>query len=271
MNKDYYFMLRNTPNTESLIIEYGFIDNIKDAQKLKKNYKDYVDAVVDAVIEYKNIPINNDYYTVKKGDTLWSVAKKYNISVNELKSLNNLDSNMLSIGQKLKIKENNNEIIIDIDDIPNTYEVKKGDTLYSIANKYNTTVDKLKDINNLIDNTLSVGQILLINDEKTIDNFDNSYIVKKGDTLYSIANKYNTTVDKLKDINNLNDNTLSIGQILYINNDNNIFDNYIVKKGDTLYSIANKYKISIDDLKRINNLNTNILSIGQTLKIPINN
>ena len=103
---------------------------------------------------------------------------------------------MLSIGQKLKIKENNNEIIIDIDDIPNTYEVKK------------------------------------------------------GDTLYSIANKYNTTVDKLKDINNLNDNTLSIGQILYINNDNNIFDNYIVKKGDTLYSIANKYKISIDDLKR---------------------
>ena len=169
MNKDYYYMLRNTPNTESIIVEYGFIDNAKDAQKLRNNYKDYVDAVVEAVLEYKNIPINNnneDYYTVKKGDTLWSIANKYNISVNELKALNNLNSNMLSIGQKLKIKEDN-DIIIDIPDIPNIYVVEKGDTLYSIANKFNTTVNNLKDINNLIDNTLSIGQILLIKNEGT--------------------------------------------------------------------------------------------------------
>ena len=72
MSKDYYYMLRNTQNAETVIVEYGFIDNIKDANKLKNNYKAYADAVIDAVIEYKNIiPADSSYYIVKKGDTLF--------------------------------------------------------------------------------------------------------------------------------------------------------------------------------------------------------
>ena len=263
MSKDYYYMLRNTPNTEAIIIEYGFIDNVRDANRLKNNYKDYVDAVIDSIIEYKNIPINDnkEYYIVKKGDTLWSIANKYNITVEELKELNNLNSNVLSIGQKLKINK------IDIPDIPNTYVVEKGDTLYSIANKFNTTVDNLKDINNLINNTLSIGQILLIKDEENniVQETNDYYIVQKGDTLWSIANKYNISVNELKSINNKTNNSLSINEKLIIPFNNNT---YTVKKGDTLYSIANKYNTTVNKLKEINNLSNNVLSINQELLLP---
>lgn len=74
-NKDYYYMLRNTPNTEALIVEYGFLDNASDANKLKNNYKKYAEAVVKAVTEYagyKYVPLaGSDYYVVKKGDTIF--------------------------------------------------------------------------------------------------------------------------------------------------------------------------------------------------------
>ena len=279
-SKDYYYMLRNTPNAETVIVEYGFIDNVRDARRLRENYKDYADAVIEAVLEYKNIPISETgYYTVKKGNSLWSIANKYNTTVNEIKAINNLSSNTLSIGQKLKIP--NNDIIdkgddIDIPLLPNTYIVQSGDTLYKIANNYGVTVNELKDLNNLTSNTLSIGQEIKI-PEYNIE-IPNSYVVEKGDTLYSIANKYNVKIDDIKNINNLTSNTLSIGQILLLPNNinqniNDIeitddYDYYTVKKGDTLYSISNIYGISVDELKELNNLTTNTLSIGEFLKVP---
>lgn len=90
----------------------------------------------------------------------------------------------------------------------------KGDSLYKIANKFNTTVNALKEKNNLTSNTLSIGQKLLIPTTSTKNKL--TYTVKKGDNLYSIARTYNTTVDKLKSLNNLTSNTLSIGQTLIL-------------------------------------------------------
>ena len=93
--------------------------------------------------------------------------------------------------------------------------VQVGDTLYSIAKKYNTTVDRIKSLNNLTSNTLSIGQILKI--PTSNENISTkTHIVQVGDTLYSIAKKYNTTVDTIKNLNNLPNNTLSIGQVLKI-------------------------------------------------------
>ena len=91
-------------------------------------------------------------YTVSKGDTLYSIGKKFNINIDKLKDVNNLTSNMLSIGQK---------IIIPIED-DLTYVVKSGDTLYNIAKKFNTTVDELKKLNNILSDVLSIGQILIV-------------------------------------------------------------------------------------------------------------
>ena len=151
----------------------------------------------------------------------------------------------------------------------NIYIVKSGDSLYSIARKYNTTVDELKKLNNLSSNILSIGQVLKIpSTSGTNNNKSNIYIVKSGDSLYSIAGKYNTTVDELKKLNNLSSNILSINQVLKVPSNNTSDITYIVKSGDSLYSIARKYQITVDDIKKYNNLTSNLLSIGQILKIP---
>jgi len=156
----------------------------------------------------------------------------------------------------------------------NTYTVKKGDSLYQIALKYGTTVDKIKKLNNLTTDFLKNGQILQI-PEKEEENETtplNIYIVQKGDSLYQIAKKYNTTVDELKKINNLTSNTLSIGQKIILptksSQDTTEYEYYIVQKGDSLYQIGLKYNITTGELKKINNLSSNLLNIGQKLKVP---
>ena len=265
---DYNQLIRDTKNNESIIIYYGNIDNEKEATFLKNNLNEIGEAIVIAITSYLNIPytpINSNYYIVKSGDSLYSIAKKYNTTINELKQLNNLKSNNLSINQVLKIPTNSEEFNKYI-----TYTVQKGDSLYSISKKYNTTVDKIKNINNLTNNALSIGQVLKIPSSSKEENTTvTNYIVKSGDSLYSIAKKYNTSIDKIKQLNNLNSNLLSIGQTLKIPNSNNTTDlTYKVVSGDSLYSIAKKYNTTVDKIKTNNNLNSNLLSIGQILKIP---
>lgn len=269
-SKDYYFIHRNTGNLEPLIVEYGFIDNTKDVEFLKENYEELAEAVISAVANYIGVPYTppegliTNTYVVQKGDTLYSIANKLGTTVSELKKENNLTSNTLQIGEVLRIPTK--EIY---EEEENIYIVKKGDSLYSIANKYNTTVDELKRINNLTSNILSIGQVLKLPSDKAsnVEKEENtiSYTVQKGDSLYSIARKYNTTIDRIKDLNNLTTNLLSIGQVLLIPTDTNLETTYTVQKGDSLYSIAKKYNTTVDRLKQLNNLTSNLLSIGQIL------
>lgn len=320
-SKDYYFIHRNTGNLEPLIVEYGFIDNTKDVEFLKENYKELAEAVISAVANYIGVPytppegITTNTYVVQKGDSLYSIANKLGTTVSELKKENNLTTNTLQIGEVLRIptkeiyegEENvyivqkgdtlysiaaaNNTTVDELKKANNltsnilstgqllkipsallpesTYIVKKGDSLYSIANKYNTTVDELKRINNLTSNILSIGQVLKLPSDKVsnVEKEENtiSYTVQKGDSLYSIARKYSTTIDKIKDLNNLTTNLLSIGQVLLIPTDTNLETTYTIQKGDSLYSIAKKYDTTVDRLKQLNNLKSNLLSIGQIL------
>lgn len=153
------------------------------------------------------------------------------------------------------------------------YTVKSGDSLYSIARIYNTTVDKIKVLNNLTSNNLSIGQTLRIPNSGEESGENNLiYTVVSGDSLYSIARKYKTTVDEIKTLNNLTTNTLSIGQNLKIPISNNSitqnYTNYTVVSGDSLYFIAKKFNTTVNEIKILNNLSSNLLSIGQMLKIP---
>lgn len=197
-------------------------------------------------------------YTVKKGDTLYGISKMFNTTVDELKKLNNLNTNTLSIGQQLVIPSNENEI---------TYIVKVGDTLYSIARKYNVTVDELINLNNLSTTNLYPGQQLLIKS----NNNEIEYLVKGGDNLYSIAKRYNTTVEAIKEKNNLTTNLLSIGQILIIPLTEELptYKEYEVKRGDSLYNIAKLFNTTVESIMNYNNLPTTILTVGQILKIPL--
>ena len=228
-------------------------------------------------------PDNMFMYTVKKGDSLYSIARAYNTSVNDIISLNNLKSTSLSIGQVIRIPEK----YTPPDDmvIPTyvNYTVKKGDSLYSIAKKYNTTVDAIVKDNNLKNTNLSLGQNLKIrstSDNTTIEECfgeaytppttENTinYTVKKGDSLYNIAKKYNTSVSDILKASNLTSTNLSIGQVLKIPTTSNSTGRvYTVQKGDSLYSIAKKFNTSVDSIKSKNNLKSNTLSIGQKLII----
>ena len=202
-------------------------------------------------------------YIVKKGDTLYGISKQFGVTPEAIRKNNNLKSNNLTIGQTLKIPTKETFFF---------YIVKKGDTLYKIARKYNITVGELSRINNLKSNILDVGEQLYIPLHSEESNNSEIYIVKRGDTLYKIAQKYNITINELKKINNLKDNNLTIGQILKITTDDNsnISSDYIlytVKAGDTLTSLAKKYKMTPAEIKEINNLKTDELIPGQTLKL----
>ena len=267
-SKDYYYIIRNTPNNETLIVEYGFLDNEADAKRLKSNYKKYAEAVVRAVTlygGYKYVPVSgSNYYVVKKGDSLWSIARANGLTVDELKSLNNLSSNVLHVGDTLLISSADST---GDDGNDNYYVVKSGDTLWSIARKYNLSVNELKALNNLSSNVLSVGQRLIVGKESS-----NDYVVSAGDTLWAIARKFNVSVDDIKALNNLSSNNLSIGMILkiplYSNKQNEETNVYVVKSGDSLWSIARMFNSTVDEIKSLNSLKSNVLRIGQRLVVP---
>ena len=286
-SQDYYYIIRDTNPLQSLLVEYGFIDNANDANKLRKNLNSYVEGVVKAIADYSNVPyappsstpvINDQVYTVQKGDTLYSIARRYNISVADLKSINNLTGDGLSVGQKLYL------VPLQDDIIPSntiTYTVQRGDSLSKIASLYNTTVKEIKSLNNLISDILQVGQQLVIpileeNGDDMVPEVDGyqEYIVQPGDSLSRIATLFNTSIDDIKSLNGLTSNIILVGQVLKIPNEvdagNNFdqYEEYTVQKGDSLWKIAKEYNLSVDDIVDFNGLTSLNLKIGDILKIP---
>jgi LysM repeat protein len=178
-----------------------------------------------------NIPDNkNDmafFHTVQKGETLFSIAKKYNVTVEGLKELNKLKSNEIAPATRLIINPNQ-PAVNDHEEsvVPGYHVVKQGETLYSIARKYNTSVQELTALNELVNNTVTVGQELVIvplNGEKVeekepdLNSTEPIYhTVKEKETLYSISRKYNVPVEAIRKLNNMMDNTLSVGQKLRV-------------------------------------------------------
>lgn len=215
-----------------------------------------------------------DRYIVQRGDTLWNISKRLDTSVDELKRLNNLNNNLLYVGQELKVPN-----YMTATDTNVTYIVKRGDTLYSIANSNNVSVKDLKTYNNLTNDNLSIGQIIKIPEstsivtpsEDEIINEKSVYVVKAGDTLYSIAKSFNTTVDNLKELNGIVSDILTIGTSLFI--PGTTLSDIIVHKvmsGDSLWSLANKYNTTVDAIKQLNNLASDLLTIGQDLQVKRN-
>lgn len=207
-SKDYDELLKNTGNIETIIINYGSVNNQNDIKNLKNEYIKYAESIIKVIATQLGVPYSytlDNEYIVQKGDSLWSISRKYGISVDELKNYNNLKTNTLNINQILKIPSPGSSSLN-----TKTYTVAKGDSLWSISQKFNTTVNELKNLNNLSSNLLSIGMIL------KIPSNNRTYIVKKGDSLWSISRANNTTVDKIKSLNNLNNNILSIGQELIL-------------------------------------------------------
>lgn len=226
--------------------------------------------------ETKTDPVFNETttnYTVGSGDTLSGLAKKYNTTVNHIKELNGLISDTIYIGQTLKMpagQQTMSQLA--------TYQVVAGDSLSVIAKRFNTTVDALKQLNNLTSDTIYVGQTLQISGAPQSENnvatgSVTSYTVVAGDALSVIAKKFNTTVDHIKQLNNLTGDIIYVGQVLKVsgsetqNTTVNTTD-YKVVSGDSLSVIAKRNGTTVDQIKQLNHLTSDVIYVGQILKIP---
>ncbi len=159
----------------------------------------------------------------------------------------------------------------------NTYVVRRGDSLYSIANRLGVSVEALKNANGISGNLITIGQVLTI--PGSTDKIPGDYVVytvKRGDSLWNIANNYNVSVNDIVDYNNLGTTLLQVGQQLLIptggidmpTENDEMGITYVVRSGDSLWSIAKRYDVSVDELKSANGLTSNLLAIGQELVIP---
>ena len=237
-------------------------------------------------------------YQVKNGDSLWSIATTNNVSVANLKSWNNLKSDVIYIGQKLTIKTNTPAPTLKPtpgnaglgSSTPSTatsnYQVKNGDSLWSIATANHVSVANLKSWNNLKSDVIYIDQKLTIKGstptvsgntttETTVTTnptIASDYQVKSGDTLWGIANTHNLSIVSLKALNNLKSDTITVGQRLIIQSipqntpvKENIKKTYKVSSGDSLWAIAAKLNTSVVKLKELNHLKTDIIFVGQSL------
>lgn len=151
------------------------------------------------------------------------------------------------------------------------YVVRSGDTLWLLAQRFGTTVDAIKKLNGLTGDDLQIGQVLRIPTAVSSDGSYFEYVVRPGDTLWLLARRYDTTVDAIIRLNGLPNDNLSIGQILKIPSAGETpapYFEYTVRSGDSLWMLAQRFGTTVDDIKRLNGLSSDNLSIGQVLRIP---
>lgn len=212
--------------------------------------KDTTSSRAVASNDYKS---KTKYHTVRRGESLGVISNKYGVSVADLKSWNNLRSNTIGYGKKLKIrtfekvkalpsevkplvdKEENTAIAsnekAEPTETPEFYTVQKGDNLNSIAKKFGVTVAELKELNNMEDSNVMLDTKLKIIKaenvevaelkEKSTTKTSNYYIVQKGDNLGSIAKKHEVTIAEIQEWNDLKDTNVKLGGKLLILKESN--------------------------------------------------
>ncbi|MDQ1000298.1 LysM repeat protein [Neobacillus niacini] len=173
-----------------------------------------------------------------------------------------------------------------------TYTVQKGDTLSKIASKHQTSVPKIKELNGLTSDRIYPNQTLTVSatneqsqPEVTPSTSTSDYVVKSGDYLGKIAKLFSTTVAELISLNGLNSDRIYIGQTLKVSvvsvptapppaetpsappADTSAVSVYTVVNGDTLSKIGLQYKMSVQELKSLNGLNSDRIYIGQKLSV----
>ena len=244
-------------------------------------------------------------YTVRKGDTLGVIANNFGISLSELKRANGLRSDSLKVGKVLIIPGSVGEEVVRQDSSQQPvlnnqkYTVKKGDSLYGVSEKFGVSVDSIKKANGISNDTLKVGDTLLIPGSRELTLPDNTqeekpqgtqnnlssvsieYTVRKGDTLGVIAKNFGLSLSELKIANGLRSDSLKVGRVLIIPGAVNkevvretspkpvvISGRYVVKKGDSLHGLSKRFGISVASIKEASGIKGSNIWIGQVLTLP---
>ena len=326
----------NKPKEEQIIEKYDeVIQTAAPSKPADDTYTDNTDP--------------NNYHIVKKGETLEQIAQMYGMTKDRLKSINSMYDEVIYPHQRLTLVEqpktfsdvvryseltkstedvvekitenpstsepietqvhtaqdthqssqNTTSVSTTTSAIPDYHKVKEGETLESIADLYGMTIDQIIEYNGMLDNKVYTHMILKLKNQDALEQTSqiipvseeiseeenptkplmevanqnsNYHIVNQGETLYSISKQYNVSVDELKALNNLDNNEISVGQMLVIAPINKEEPSemtliHTVKQGETLYSISKQYNVSVESIKTMNELSDNNLNIGQVLKI----
>ncbi|WP_099206010.1 LysM peptidoglycan-binding domain-containing protein [Scatolibacter rhodanostii] len=184
-------------------------------------YKDFLSGTPETPGKPTSPPIKEpapsatDTYVVQSGDTLGGIAEKHGTTYQKLAEINGISNpNLIYTGQVIKLTASTSPAVPTTPSASENYVVQSGDTLGGIAAKYGTTYQKLAEINGLANpNLIYPGQVIKISG--TASAAPNNYTVQSGDTLSGIASKYNTTYQKLAEINGIsNPNLIYVGQVI---------------------------------------------------------
>ena len=279
-----------------------------------------------------NTPTDASSYTVKSGDSIWLIANQHGISMDQLRSWNNLSGDFIYPGQKLIVNQTGNltpttpETNTNINTETNqnntnstttnsqSYTVKSGDSIWLISNQHGISMAQLRSWNNLSGDFIYPGQKLIVNqtqnlapsvpstpatpgtttnvNTETNQNNTNStttnsqsYTVKSGDSIWSIANQHGISMAQLRSWNNLTGDLIHPNQKLIVKQGTSTTvttpttpstnqvgtssnqKTHTVKSGDSLWALAQTYQVSIQQLKTLNALSSDTIYIGQSLKV----
>ena len=242
----------------------------------------------------QSVPTANPVHTISQGDTLWSLARKNNVSVSQLKEWNNLSNDSIIASASLIVANPTSNAVTSNDQKRQTetatkpasnsssasqqssaYTISAGDTLYSIARRNNVSVADLREWNNLTSDTIYTNSNLVVKNTtkpttSTKPDDTPSYSVSSGDTLWSIARRNNVSVAQLQEWNNLSSSSIFANQNLVVSRHNNADQpssggnttaptetttkTHTVNRGEYLYSIARQHGVTVNQLREWNKL-----------------
>jgi membrane-bound lytic murein transglycosylase D len=157
-------------------------------------------------------PPPTQWYRIRRGDSLSVVARRFGMKVRQLKEMNNLSSNLIRVGRRLRVRTGVDD---KIDRTATWYRVRYGDSLGRIANRFRISVRELKRFNNLSTNLIYPGDRLRVK-EASVSQKSRTYRVRQGDSLWTIARQFRVSVRDLRTLNNLSSSIIRAGHMLIV-------------------------------------------------------
>lgn len=239
-------------------------------------------------------------YTVKSGDSVWKIANDHGISMNQLIEWNNIKNNFVYPGQQLVVSKGSSSASGSTSNASSntantgsTYTVKAGESVWSVSNKFGISMNQLIQWNNIKNNFIYPGQKLIVKGGSSSSNASTStannkntassntssaatgqatYTVKAGESVWGVANKHHITMEQLIEWNNIKNNFIYPGQEVIVKKGTadpspakSDEKTYTVKAGESVWGVADSHGITMDQLIEWNNIKNNFIYPGQQL------